>query len=233
MDWVDTSVLEAASWRLGSELARRHPATLRLSLVHLGRGQADCLWLRPPTTGPGDVRLNRMGTIRVLERFDGRPVSDWDSVSWDEYLRADPRSFLPRLEAAAGLLAPHSVPAATTSTLTLRVLAALASTAVKSVRPIAIESGFLDTSGYGGGPNPALEEFGLGRFSASANDPYGEAAAAFWVVVRAGEPILALDERSGRILTSQGAASPTLMDLYATSKRDIVVTALELLRILG
>ena len=38
-------------------------------------------------------------------------------------------------------------------TLTLRVLATIAATGVKSVHPIEIVPGYIDTSGYGGGPN--------------------------------------------------------------------------------
>lgn len=45
MEWNDRSVLEAASWRLASELVRRHPDTTRLIRAHPGGGQSDCLWL--------------------------------------------------------------------------------------------------------------------------------------------------------------------------------------------
>jgi hypothetical protein len=63
------------------------------------------------------------------------------------------------LEAAAGLPTPHQAPEATTSTLIYRVLAAIASTAIKSVHPFEIQSGFVDTAGYGGGQNEALDSF--------------------------------------------------------------------------
>ncbi|HSH62027.1 MAG TPA: hypothetical protein VK988_20740 [Acidimicrobiales bacterium] len=86
-------------------------------------------------------------------------MHDCQSVEWDEYLRADPREFLHRIEVAAGLPGPHQVPAATPATLTYRILAAIASTAVKSVHPIEIQLGFIDSSGYGAGPNPALSAF--------------------------------------------------------------------------
>lgn len=147
MEWIDRSVLEAASWRLGSELTRRHPDTARLIRAHPGGGQYDCLWLIPTAGDKGNVQLNRNGTIQVLERFDGRPADDFEPVEWDEYLRADPRDFLDRLETAAGLPLPQQIPAATHATLTYRILAAIASTAVKSVHPIEIQLGFIDSSG--------------------------------------------------------------------------------------
>jgi hypothetical protein len=160
MEWVDRSVLEAASWRLASELVRRHPNTTRLIRAHPGGGQSDCLWILPTAGARGDVRLNRNGTIQVLERFDGRPANAWQPSGWDEYLRSDPRQFLHRLEVSAGLPVPQQVPPATPTTLTYRVLAAIASTAVKSVHPIDIQPGMIDTSGYGGGHNAALSLFG-------------------------------------------------------------------------
>ena len=119
--WDDGSLLEAASWRLASELIRRHPTTTRLIRGHPGGGLADCLWVLPDASGSsGDVRLNRNGTIQVLERFDGLP-GDWEPTEWDEYFKADPREFLVRLEAGAGLTAPRRLPEASATTLTLRV----------------------------------------------------------------------------------------------------------------
>lgn len=157
---VDRSIgVGGISWRLASELFRRHPKTTRLIRGHPAGGQSDCLWFLPTAGDQGDIRLNRHGRIHVLERFDGRPLDAWDPIEWDEYLRADPREFLHRLEVAAGLPEPHQVPVATTSTLTCRVLAAIASTAIKSVHPIEIQPGFIDTAGYGGGPNEVLDSF--------------------------------------------------------------------------
>jgi len=136
MEWIDRSVLEAVSWRLASELVRRHPDTTSLMSGHPGGGQYDCLMVFP-TAGPsGDVQLNRNGRIHVLERFDGRPPDAWEPTTWEEYMGADPREFLRRLEIAAGLPEPHEVPSATPATLIYRVLAAVASTAIKSVHPI-------------------------------------------------------------------------------------------------
>src|SRR4051794_10708319 len=143
MSWSDFSVLEATSWRLASELVRRHPDSLRLIRAHPGGGQSDCLWVLPVSSGAGDVRLYRRGTIQILERFDGRPAESWGPIEWDDYLRAAPRSFLLEMETAAGLSIPAQVPASTPRTLTYRILAAIASTAVKSIHPIDIQPGFI------------------------------------------------------------------------------------------
>ncbi len=50
------SVVEAASWRLGSELVRRHPHHLVLLRTHPGDGQHDCL---TPTSGT----VGKLGTL--------------------------------------------------------------------------------------------------------------------------------------------------------------------------
>lgn len=232
-EWVDRSVLEVASWRLASELARRHPGAMRLIRGHPGGGQSDCLWFLPTVGTNGDVRLNREGTIQVLERFDGRPENDWEPTEWDEYLRAEPREFLHRLEVAAGLPVPQHVPAATPTTLTYRVLAAIASTAVKSVHPIEVQLGYFDTSGYGGGPNKALDSFPaippeLRR--AADDDLYGEPGYRFWIVLRDDVPVLAFEQDAGLAWTQHNDATFSVMDLYEESRRHLLVTALKLLR---
>lgn len=233
MEWVDRSVLEAASWRLASELVRRHPDTARLIRAHPGGGQSDCLWLLPTAGKTGDVRLNRNGTIQVLERFDGGPPGEWRPTEWDEYLRADPRGFLHRLEVAAGLPSPQQVPPATPTTLTYRVLAAVASTAIKSVHLVEIQPGFIDTSGYGGGPNDALALFSAipaELLRARDDDFFGESGYRFWVVLRDEVPVLAVEQLEGLAWTPHHDVSFPLMGLYEGARRDLLVTTMRLLR---
>lgn len=233
MEWIDRSVLEAVSWRLASELMRRHPDTLRLIRAHPGGGLSDCLWLLPINGKGGDLRLNRNGTIQILERFDGRPADQWRPTDWEEYIGADPREFLHRLEVAAGLPAPPQVPPATPVTLTYRVLAAIASTAVKSVHPIDIQPGVIDTSGYGGGANKALDPFLA--ISDELLDPLDddlnwEPGYRFWIVHRDDVPVLAFEQRAGLAWTSHHTVSFSLMALYEESRRHLLVTAMKLLR---
>ena len=234
MEWMDRSVLEAASWRLASELVRRHPASTRLIRAFPGGGQYDLLWIQAEQDiEKGDVRLNRNGTIQIHRRFDGRPADPIELTQWDEYLRADPREFLLRLEATAGLPKPTQVPATTPSTLVYRILAAIASTGVKSVHPIDIQSGYIDTDAYGGGPNPVLDTFPnipneLRR--PQPGDFLEEPGYRFWIVVRAGEPVLALEQRDGLAWTRHHDVSLSLMSLYEESRRHLLVTALKLFR---
>ena len=231
MEDSDRSVIEAASWRLASELGRRQPGDLRLIRGHPGGGQSDCLWLLPLTSERGDVRLNRVGTIQVLDRFDGRPADAWRPTEWSEYVFADPRAFLERLERAAGLSAPPQVPSATPTTLTYRVLAAIASTAFKSVHPIEIQEGFIDSSGYGSGPNDNLAAFPIPapHLARRPDDLFGEPGYRFWIVVRDQTPVLAVDQEDALAWTRHDPTPIRLMSLYETSGRNLVPTALEVL----
>jgi hypothetical protein len=233
-DWVDGSVLEAASWRLASELVRRHPNTSRVLRTHPGGGQYDCLTITTPTAHGGTIQLNRHGTIQVHERFDGKPVENWEPVEWDDYLRADPREFLDRLERESGLTRPAQVPASVPMTLTYRVLAALAATAVKSAHRNEIQPGYIDTSGYGGGPNDALDSFpsipdDLRR--TREDDLFGQAGYRFWIVMRNDVPILAFEQDMGMAWTPHHSEGLNLMKSYLHSRRNLLVVALDLLRL--
>jgi hypothetical protein len=205
---------------------------MRLIRAHPGGGQSDCLWLLPLSEGPGDVRLNREGTIQVLERFDGGETIEWQPTEWDDYLRADPRQFLDSLERAAGLSVPAHVPSSTARTLTCRVLAAIAATAVKGVHPIEIQSGIFDTSGYGGGPNDALLAFPMipdELLRSRPDDFYDQAGYRFWIVLRDGAPVLAFEQDEGLAWTSHHEEAFSLMDIYEKAQHHLVATALTLL----
>jgi hypothetical protein len=117
-------------------------------------------------------------------------------------------------------------------TLTLRILAAIAASGVKSVHPIEIVPGLFDTSGYGGGPN----EEAFASFSAIPRElrenqsEYLDGEYRFWFVYRDGVPILAFEQGQALAWTQHRDAAWSLMDVYSESRRDLLVTALELLR---
>lgn len=233
-DWVDRSVLEAASWRLASELVRRHPATTRILRTHPGGGQYDCLTITSPAADGGTVHLNRNGTIQVHARFDDQRGDEWPPTEWIDYLAADPRQFLDRLERASGLPAPAHVPPSDRTTLTYRLLAALAATGLKSVHPIEIQSGYFDTSGYGGGPNDALDSFPAIPSELRRDqhdDLFGQAGYRFWIVLRDGVPILAFEQDAGLAWTQHHGESFDVMGLYELSRHNLLIVALELLQL--
>jgi hypothetical protein len=225
---VDRTVVEAASWRLASELVRRHPATTRIRHTQPGGGQYDCLAIVSAADDEGHVDLNRNGRIHLLQRFDGLAGPEFEPIEWDNYLQADPRAFVDDLERSIGLPTPSHVPPSTSRTLTYRVLAALAVTASKSVHPIEIQPGYWDTSGWGGGPNDALDSFPAipDVVRRPGRDDSGER---FWVVLRDGVPILALHEDEGMAWAPHHDESFDLMDYFEQSRRNVLAVTVELL----
>jgi len=61
-------------------------------------------------------------------------------------------------------------------------------------------------------------------------DFYGEPGYRFWVILRDGEPILALEQDEGLAWTRHHHTAFPLMTLYEESRRHLFVTALKLLR---
>ena len=229
--WEDPSVIEAASWRLASELMRRHPRGARLFIGYPGMGQYDLLWIRSEGDPVVEITLNRVGRIKVESRGDGRPV-EWEPAYWIEYLSSAPRQFLERLEAAAAWPAPNQVPASTPETLTYRVLAALAAIGTKAIAPIRIVQGFIDSSGYGGGRNEDLDRFQLptDMTARREDDLLGEAGYRFWLPMRNHQPLMAIEQSSATAWFIGSDRPMNLQELYRSSAKEPALVAAELLR---
>ncbi|HHV22652.1 MAG TPA: hypothetical protein GXZ30_14160, partial [Propionibacterium sp.] len=132
-------IRRAAAWRLCTELVRRHPH-LRLFEEHAGGGLYDELVIRDPTGSNLNIRCNIEGNIHV---FTDRDVQLY---AWMDYVTADPSQFVKRVEAAAGLAAPATMPASIPSVIVYRVLAELMTRNVFKVTDLSLEHGFLDSS---------------------------------------------------------------------------------------
>jgi hypothetical protein len=155
-----------------------------------------------------------------------------DCLTWDQYFRADPRRFLNHLEIKAGLVAPTHVPASTPTTLTYRILAAIAATAIKTVHPIDIQPGLIDSS-LGGGPNPALDLFTAIPAELRQRVPEdlrGQPGYRFWIVHRDDVPILAFEQSHGYAWTQHHPDTIHLTKLHHAAQRHLATTALNLLR---
>ncbi|WBQ04463.1 TY-Chap2 family putative peptide chaperone [Kribbella sp. CA-293567] len=224
---LSPTVVEAASWRLASEIARRHPQLIRIAREHPGGGQYDVLALR--SIAGLDIMLNRSGTIQVHSRHD-HGVCDWEPTEWIDYLRNEPREFMRRLEVAAGLPSVAMVPASTPATLVYRVIAGIAATSFMTVRPIEIEPGYVDTSGYGGGPASWLDMFPVSGSLRRplTDDPFGESGYRFWMCKRPGL-MLAFETSSGSAWATTGTPVD-LMQTYQSVDRDIDALALTVMR---
>lgn len=215
MAWLrpNRQITEAAAWRLACELCRRHPE-LRLIEPHPGVAGEDCLALvRPDSIGlmPAIV-LDREGGID-LWRFDsGTHIAMPDF--WAQYVCGDPKAAVEHVEAAAGLPRPATMPASTETLLALRVLAAIAASAVFGIREVRIRAGLTQM-----GPAAGLR---AGYFAAvpGAAARLGEpnSGHGVWFVVVDDAPRLAVDALTGTVWRP-GAPARHLMQLYRALDR--------------
>ncbi len=234
-------VLEAASWRLVSEIVRRHPE-LRVAEMHFGGGQSDSLVLLPPGHGSGPAcDFNRPGSMHVFDRLDGREVPDdewmWSTI-WSDWSHAHPSSgadlkrVVREVESRVGLLPPPQVPPTGSASLTYRVIAAITVAAMFNLDAVDVRNGYLD-SDYGGGPREELftpfRALRSRRETCLPDDPGQHPEYRFWFVIRAGHPVLALEPASGTCWGTDGT-SHDLYRLYVESGRRLwpVVTTVAL-----
>lgn len=186
---------------------------------------------------PGvDIRLNRRGTIQVHGRADGSGTLTWEPTNWIDYLSSEPKNFLEQIERAAGLVAPSKVPRSTPITLTYRVLAALTGIGSKTVHPIEIVQGFIDIDSDGGGPNETLRLFDISddQIAPRSDDFHGEPGYRFWIPMRDGKPLAAIEQTSATAWFLDGTSTLDLMETYRSmAKEPALVAAAVLERALG
>jgi hypothetical protein len=211
---------------------RRHPNGVRLFRGHPGGGQYDVLWIMSIRGSGLDVRLNRTGTIQIHCRADGGTNINWEPTSWVEYLASDHLEFIRKIEEAAGWRANSELPSPTPTLLTYQVLAALVAFSFKVENPIWIEQGYIDTSGYGGGPNGLLAAFAIPEHLTAVRDDdmFGEPGYRFWMPVRAGKPLVAIEQTSATAWFLDDASSLDLTSAYLRLFNDASLVAAEVLK---
>lgn len=220
---IGPGLLEAYSWALAADIARRHPSTVRIFHGRPGGGQSDVLWLRAPdgNTHGGDVRLNRDGRIHIVRRFDAAPGAEEPAgvtYTWSQALAAPSagQNFSVELAREAGLPKPLHTPAATRATLTWRLIAALLSGFAPTQAPLRIEPGFID--GNYSGPSPHFSAFPTlppDSTDAHRDDPFGQAGYRFWFALQGEVPVLMFEQTSGTAWTAgRRAVSVDLMAAY-------------------
>lgn len=111
------------------------------------------------------------------------------------------------------------------------MLAVVASTAVKTVDPIDIQQGFIDTSGYGGGHNDLLDVFDIDdeHLRVRDEDLFGEPGYRFWIPVQQGRPMFAIEQTSATAWFTNSSEPLNAMDIYRALGRNIVTTSARLL----
>ena len=220
---------EAASWRLAANLIRRHPRELLCLETHPGGGQYDCLTLvaRNDQSSIHTTQLNREGSLAIHTKNGGADALRNESIWADLARTSDLASIVNEIERHAGLAMPSSTPAATDYSVSIRFIAAfLSHSSIGRLRWEA-RSGYVDTSGYGGGVRREWFDMFPGAAerlrSREREDFLSEPAYRFWFLVETDDegqsrPRLAI-EATHSTAWDESDVRYDLMDLYRTRRR--------------
>jgi len=204
MDTLEPSrmLLEVASWRVATEIARRHPQ-VRLIETHPGGGQYDCLHiLLEPEKGTAShgIALNRPGSAHIqFGGYDSKDIS-WTGF-WTDYLAADdPRDVVQRLCGLARLPQVSQLPRSTRPVLAYRFVAAFLASTVFGRARWECRSGYFDSSGE----DCSLRDDWFAAYPKArtrlldlrSDDFLREPGYRFWFLVESGEPKLCLETTS-------------------------------------
>lgn len=229
----DRQLLELISWQFVAELLRRHPHSFELIEAHPSGGHSDCLGLCTNRDGL-IAAFNRPGSMAV---FGISANSDPGTMSdlWTQLVRydADQSVIMQKAERLLGLASPSALPKSTRKVLTFRVMARFLRLAAFSLDVREWRNGFLDTSGFGGGPRstwfdqfPQLRERLLVK---EEHDVMNLPEYRFWFLSDAlwgdTETPLVCVETTGYIHYRDGT-SKDLMAIYKANARDLNTTML-------
>lgn len=217
---LSRQLLEAMSWRLVSEMARRYPE-VKVIETHPGGGLYDCLDLRfagDHSLAHPSIALNREGSAHFFDS-DGY-LQSWDSF-WDDYLAAaDPKAIIDRVCERASLPTHEELPASTPPVVTYRFIAAFLAHALLGRRRWECRNGYFDSSGAESGRNSWFDSFAAAAHLVDVrlpDDLLGNSAYRFWFLLLEGRPQLCL-ETTGMAWDLEGTEFD-LMRLYRVRHR--------------
>lgn len=213
-------VLNALAWWIASELIRRHPNVLRVIETHPGGGMYDCLSIINRETGQGLIDLNRNGRIRI-RRHDPRRGEGEIFVEWIPVLMLGRRrkKFVSSLQEALDLPTHTNALPTHTNSIGVRLLANLANRFSFSNKTWDLRNAWLDTSGYGEGPQtswtdqfPKMDRINL------EGDCFGNSHYRYWFLIDFNKtPKLLVDVDRGLAWDSQNVRFD-LMEIYSSQK---------------
>lgn len=228
--------VNAESWWIASQLARRHPELLVYEM-HPGGGQYDVLCVARPeelaTSAPGSspkIMINRAGSIQVHDAERSVVVATWEQV----LTSAHPHSAVLEIERHAKLTAPRVTPKAAPRTLTYRVIAGILQVLVNDKQPWDVRCESFDSSGMSSEDHGYINSFPAAASSAVSTPRlgiYGEPTSHFWTLLRGKKPVAMLSIE-GQFFPAHGEGS-SLMDLYDSEGRNVRKTVAALLDTVG
>jgi hypothetical protein len=215
---------EAASWRVATEIARRHPHLITIMETFPCSGQYDCLSLIfKNQTNICD--MNRLGRLHVHERCDGQPPPESYDIWPDMVTTNNPKQVVDHVTKMLGLSIPSRLPASTPRIIVYRYIATFLTRAVSGTARWVCRNGFCDSASMCAGIRDTyFREFpdaNTRRRETAAEDISGISASRFWFLCRNDDPILCL-ETTGNLWTASGR----WFDLGALYSQDRRISAL-------
>ena len=188
-------LIEIASWRIVSELYRRHPDKFKIIETHPGGGQYDCLSLYTDNKHIAD--FNRVGRLHVFEPFtrsrnDVRPYKIWDAMLREHNLK----KVLDKVSLMIGLKVPKKLPPSNPTTIVYRFIAAFLSHAVFGINEYECRNGFLDSSGESSEVVSDFDKFPEARERLEVvqdDDILREPSYRFWFLKKNNQPLLCIE----------------------------------------
>ncbi len=167
MPWYRYQVTTAVTWRIVTELLRRHCEKRKLSVLelHPGGGQYDCIALQlMPGDGefPGEClcQFNQLTQHMHIFGHYTRPESSLEELRWPEgnnYVEAflsspDPKQVVDQVEKVLGLPSPKGkqLPPTTPEVLSFRLISALTERYMLARECVDVRCGWYDSSGMEG-----------------------------------------------------------------------------------
>jgi hypothetical protein len=224
---MNSQLIEIASWRLVSELHRRHPTKFTVIETHPCSGQYDCLSLfDTKQTHLGD--FNRKGRLHVFNQFDHNQAPEPFDIWREIFSEQSVKKTLDKISSMLGMSIPSKLAPSTASTLVYRFIAEFLTHSTFGVHQWECRNGFIDTSGYGGGVAAAFEGFAKAQARLRLTlptDVLGNPAYRFWFIYKNKIPVLCI-ETNGTVW-DENDAEFTLADLYA-SKHSLSQVVMEI-----
>jgi hypothetical protein len=216
---MNSQLIEIASWRMVSELHRRHPNKFTVIETHPCSGQYDCLSLFD-TEQRHIADFNRKGRLHVFDKFDHNQPPEPFDIWRETFSEHNVKDTLDKISLMLGLSIPSKLPPSNASTLVYRFITEFLTHSAFGIHRWECRNGVFGTSGYGGGVASAFDNFEKAQIRLRLllpTDALREPAHCFWFIYKNKTPVLCI-ETNGTVWNKNGNEFK-LADLYSSKHR--------------
>lgn len=184
---------QALSWKLLSELHRRHPGEFTVIETHPGGGQYDCLTL-----------LSGNQTIAHLNRVGSFTLSSGESIPWEDLwpeclTDGGIAGVLDRMSEVCRFPVPAQLPSTGPETLVYRIMAGVSAALIFEKDPWEWRNGQMDSSEWDDQAHRDqwFEAFPGAKEAArvgSPDQPFGNPKYGFWFLLKNDQPMVCLSK---------------------------------------